>query len=123
MINNTCENESNKYLTICDLSLYLAIKEKTLYARVASGDIPHYKIGRLVRFKKTEIDVWMESLKVIPVVDQSSKATDIIRSLKRKGGDVDRIVRKSIDEVRRSAYSSRHGKPDHDVKGLGKEVI
>ena len=122
MINNTLESKNKKYLTICELSQYLAIKEKTLYAKVASGDIPYYKIGHLVRFSKFEIDDWMESLKVMPI-DHVRKATDIKRSVKRKGGDVDRIVRKSIDEVRRSAYISSHGKPDHDVKGLGKEVI
>lgn len=122
MINDIHQNDSRNFLTISDVSIYLRIKEKTLYARVAAGDIPHYKIGRLVRFKKTDIDAWMESQKVI-LVDHSRIASDIIRMVKRKEGDVHSIVRKKIDEVRRSAYSSKHGKPDHDVKGLGKEVI
>jgi excisionase family DNA binding protein len=122
MIPNTCKNDINTYLTICDLSHYLAIKEKTLYAKVAAGLIPHFKIGHLVRFRKSDIDDWMESQKVIPV-DYARKATDIFRPVKMKSVHIDRIVRKSIDEVRRSAYISSHGKPDHDVKGLGKEVI
>jgi len=33
------------YLTINDLSIYLGIKPKTLYARIK--EIPHYKVGRL----------------------------------------------------------------------------
>jgi len=112
--------EISYLINIRELSEYLEIKEKTLYAKVAAGDIPHYKIGRLVRFKKTEIDIWVESQKVIQV-DHAGKAADIIRSVKRTGRDVDRVVRKTIDEVRRSAYSLIHGKPDHNIKGLGKE--
>ena len=26
-------------------------------------DIPHYRIGKLIRFKKAEIDAWLESKK------------------------------------------------------------
>jgi len=122
MIDDNDENKNNKFFTICELSPYLAIKEKTLYAMVSAGNIPHYKIGRLVRFKKTEIDAWMESQKVNPP-DHAGKAADIIRSVKRQGRVGDRIVRKAIDEVCRSAYISSHGKPDHDVKGLGKEDV
>jgi len=51
------------YLTINDLSIYLGIKPKTLYARIK--EIPHYKVGRLVRFRKEDVDAWMEKHKVV----------------------------------------------------------
>jgi hypothetical protein len=31
---------------------------KTLYALVP--DLPHYRVGKLIRFRKEEIDSWME---------------------------------------------------------------
>ena len=46
---------------IKQISNYLSIKEKTIYEKVESGEIPHYKIGRLLRFKKEEIDKWLET--------------------------------------------------------------
>ena len=51
------------YLTIGELSAYLSIKSKTLYARVK--EIPHYKVGRLIRFRKDDIDAWMERHRVV----------------------------------------------------------
>ncbi len=49
---------NDAFLTIKEVSAYLNIKPATLYSKV--GDIPHYKIGRLVRFKRGDIDQWME---------------------------------------------------------------
>lgn len=49
----------NSYWDILDLSRYLKVKVKTLYAMIYN--IPHYRIGKLIRFKKAEIDAWLES--------------------------------------------------------------
>lgn len=51
----------NKYLNVTQLSDYLGIKPKTLYAWVSEKRIPHKKIGRLVRFELGEVDEWMSS--------------------------------------------------------------
>ncbi len=53
----------NVFSTINEISGYLNLKPRTLYALVAEKRIPHFKIGRLVRFKKSEIDLWMEGNK------------------------------------------------------------
>ncbi len=50
-------------LTVEQLSQYLSIKRSTIYAWVERRIIPHYKIQRSVRFKKEEIDQWIERLK------------------------------------------------------------
>jgi excisionase family DNA binding protein len=48
----------NGFWDIADLSGYLKVKVKTIYAMIS--DIPHYRVGKLIRFKKQEIDSWME---------------------------------------------------------------
>jgi len=53
---------TDRFLNIHELAIYLGIKPKTLYARVQ--EIPHYKVGRLIRFKREDVDVWMERHKV-----------------------------------------------------------
>ena len=51
----------DSFLSINDLSKYLGIKPKTLYSWVAKGILPHYRIGGLIRFKKKDIDQWVEA--------------------------------------------------------------
>jgi excisionase family DNA binding protein len=49
----------NGFWDIADLSSYLKVKVKTIYAMTSV--IPHYRVGKLIRFRKQEIDSWMES--------------------------------------------------------------
>ena len=85
----------HEYLKIEDISAYLNIKSKTLYAMVESGDIPHYRIGRLIRFKREDVDLWMEAKKVIRS-NPMGKAKRAIRPSKRNQY-IDKVVRKTID--------------------------
>ena len=49
------------WLTVKELASYIKVKEKTLYGFVNQGSIPHYRVGKLIRFKQNEIDTWMQS--------------------------------------------------------------
>jgi excisionase family DNA binding protein len=132
------EEAYSGYLTIDDLSVYLGIKPKTLYARV--GEIPHYKVGRLIRFKREDVDAWMERHKVAtktetsqdqaqepecstPASESSTKPPKARKPRKRRGPatDMKQMARNTIDEVTAQYYSFGHGKSDQ-VKGSGEEV-
>ena len=41
------------------LSQYLGMKRSTLYAMIERKEIPHYRIGKLARFRPAEIDEWL----------------------------------------------------------------
>ncbi|MBI1823702.1 MAG: helix-turn-helix domain-containing protein [Nitrospirae bacterium] len=56
-----------KYLNIQELSSHLNVKAKTIYGWISQREIPHFKLGRLVRFEKDEIDRWLEQKKVDPI--------------------------------------------------------
>ncbi len=119
------------YLTIQELSSYLSIKPKTLYARIK--EIPHYKVGRLIRFRKEDVDAWMEKHRVVKeekvqepptsTTEAAPKCPNARASKKRRGPitDVDRMISKAIDQVKGEGYTASHGKSDQ-VKGSGKEV-
>lgn len=47
-------------LTMKELSKYLKINEKTAYKLTASNKIPAFKVGGAWRFRKKEIDAWIE---------------------------------------------------------------
>lgn len=117
-------NQSTKiyqeYLSIDNVSDYLNIKKKTIYAMTASMDIPYYRIGRLIRFKKDEIDAWMETRKVVKV-DSDQKAKNILRSTKKSSINIQKFVRKTIDEIKADDYISKHGKSDR-IEAQEKEI-
>ena len=112
--------QEKEFLTIQDLSGYLEIRPKTIYAKVEERSIPHYKVGKLIRFKRSEIDLWMEGNKKDCVAPEKVARKTLARVQKSKI-DIDRLVRKAIDGTRGQGYTSSCGKPDQ-VKGLGKEV-
>jgi excisionase family DNA binding protein len=47
-------------MTVKDLAQYLKIAEKTAYRFALEGKIPGFKIGSAWRFRKGEIDQWIE---------------------------------------------------------------
>lgn len=47
-------------LTIREVAEYLKLNEKTTYRLVAEGKIPGFKIGGSWRFRRSEIDSWIE---------------------------------------------------------------
>jgi excisionase family DNA binding protein len=106
-----------KYLTINELAEFLNIKKSTLYSLVENGELPHYRIGRLIRFKLSDIELWMESHRKEKSSDK--KAKEIIRSIKRPS--IDSFIKKTIDEAKKNLYVPFHGEPDQS-RGLGKEV-
>jgi len=111
------------YLTIRHISKYLSIKTKTLYALVGCGKIPHYRVGRLIRFKKEEIDTWMEENKADKKDNANIPAEAHRGGRQRKGPTrgIDRIIKTTIDQVKEKEYTPCYGKSDR-IKGLGKEV-
>ena len=53
----------DKWLTLEQIAEYLQMSESSIY-KMAQGDkIPAYKVGRQWRFKKEEIDKWVEKNK------------------------------------------------------------
>jgi excisionase family DNA binding protein len=107
-------------MTIQKLSEYLEIKASTLYSMAEQKKIPHYKVGRLVRFKRSEIDFWMDGQKK-ECVDAPRAAKRILRAARGPARDINRMVKRAIDATKETVYTASHGKPDQ-VKGLGKEV-
>ncbi len=47
-------------MTIKEVSAYLKITEKTAYRLTAEGKIPGFKVGGAWRFRKQEIDAWID---------------------------------------------------------------
>lgn len=49
-----------RLMTANDVAKYLGINVRTVYRKAENGLMPCYRVGRLVRFKKEEIDMSMK---------------------------------------------------------------
>lgn len=50
----------SEILTIREVAEYLKINEKTAYRFAAEGKIPGFKVGGAWRFKRNDIEKWIE---------------------------------------------------------------
>jgi excisionase family DNA binding protein len=55
----------NRYLSVDEIAEYLGIKKDTVYKWVAAKRIPAHRVGRLLKFKKDEVDEWVQLGKTI----------------------------------------------------------
>jgi len=55
---------SDEILTLKEVAEYLKLAEKTAYRLAAEGKIPGFKVGGSWRFKKKDIETWIEKSKI-----------------------------------------------------------
>jgi excisionase family DNA binding protein len=61
------DREGDTLFTVKGLAKYLEVSEKWVYERVQFKEIPYCKVGGNLRFKRSAIDDWLETLKTPPV--------------------------------------------------------
>ncbi|MCK4420963.1 helix-turn-helix domain-containing protein [candidate division WOR-3 bacterium] len=50
----------DKWLTLDQIAEYLQMSTSSIYKMAQAGKIPAYKVGRQWRFKRKEIDRWVQ---------------------------------------------------------------
>jgi|APSaa5957512535_1039671.scaffolds.fasta_scaffold370332_1 excisionase family DNA binding protein len=61
-----------------ELSKHLTVSDQWIYERVQLKEIPHIKMGKFLRFRKLEIDSWLDSKKV-PAMNPLTKPINAIK--------------------------------------------
>ena len=75
--------EDDKIFVVKTVAKYLDLKQSTIYALTCRKEIPHYKRGKKLYFKKSEIDKWIETGRVLTNTDLDAIAE---RVHSKKGG-------------------------------------
>jgi len=52
-----------KLITLSQVAAYLQIAERTVYQWAQHGNIPSFKIGNVWRFKREDLEQWIEDRK------------------------------------------------------------
>jgi excisionase family DNA binding protein len=64
--------ETDNIFTVETLAKYLQVSKQWVYERVHLKEIPYIKMGKFPRFRKSEIDHWLNSMKT-PAMQPLSK--------------------------------------------------
>ena len=95
---------AKEFLSVNELSERLNIKKSTLYAMAKAGEIPHFRVNRLIRFREREVDEWMECHHVKDIAGKGkTKRTE--KSFSKSKMDIDRIIKNAIDESKGLKYN------------------
>ena len=58
---NKTRKDDDVIFDVDGLSRYLKVSKTWIYERTHLNEIPHYKLGRFPRFRRSEIDKWLNS--------------------------------------------------------------
>jgi excisionase family DNA binding protein len=53
----------DQILTLKEVAFYLKLAEKTAYRLASEGKLPGFKVGGSWRFKREDLEVWIEEKK------------------------------------------------------------
>lgn len=53
-----------RLLTLPEVAAYLSVSPKSVRRLVASGRLPHYRLGRVLRFDPADVSRWLTARKV-----------------------------------------------------------
>ena len=51
----------DRWFSVDEIAAYLGIKRDTVYKWIAVKQMPAYRMGRLWKFRKEEVDEWVKS--------------------------------------------------------------
>lgn len=75
---------NNTPLDVKELSAYLKLSISAIYKLTSTSEIPHYKSGKRLYFKKEDIDEWIFSHRIKTRDDIEKEAMEYIRKNPRR---------------------------------------
>jgi len=100
----------DEILTLKELSEYLKIAEKTLYGYAQKGLVPGIRIGSAWRFRKTDVDQWLEERRRVTESSyREGKSPEGPRRGPRRGGPGPQAVSVGVEPEGRRPELRRKG--------------
>lgn len=77
-------NTGNEFINVKEVAAYLYLTFPTIYSKVHNGELPNYKRGKRLMFKKTEIDEWIAKGKRMSYDEINEAANSRLDPLNRR---------------------------------------
>jgi excisionase family DNA binding protein len=63
----------DEILTLPEVAQLLKVAEKTVYTMAQKGELPAFKVGGQWRFRRTDLDVWIDAKTRRPASEEESR--------------------------------------------------
>ena len=73
------KGEDDTLFTVTTLAEYLHVSDQWVYERVHLKEIPYIKLGKFPRFRKSEVDRWMDTMKT-PALSPLSRPLKMLKT-------------------------------------------
>ena len=61
---------TDQILTLKEVAAYLKLTEKTAYRLASEGKLPGFKVGGSWRFKRVDLEQWIEEQKLLTTINK-----------------------------------------------------
>lgn len=75
---NATSNEVDDFMNVQQVASFIGLSKPTIYGLTHKRKIPHFKAGKRLYFKKSEIENWITSSKVKTKQEIKQMATEYI---------------------------------------------
>ena len=112
-------SDSDETLTLMgpsEVAKYLGMTERTIYMWAQQGKIPAFKVGSVWRFRRNDVDKWLESTRSGPEVEQIEPLTPYIEPKKSKWR-----IRKDEEEADKAIIQACRAYIETTLRSVGRE--
>jgi excisionase family DNA binding protein len=70
---NKADNELRRAYRVPEVAELLAVSEKSVRARIKTGDLPAFRIGREYRIPPEELELWIDHHRIPSVISPGGR--------------------------------------------------
>ena len=118
---NKLTNENQDSATLMappQAARYLGVKERTIYLWAQQGKLPAFKVGSVWRFRRSDLDRWLESTRSGPPVNDIEPLTPYVEPWKSKWR-----LRKDEEQAEQALIDACRAYIETTLKTVGREVF
>ena len=114
-------NESNNSVSLmgpAEVGKYLGVAERTIYMWAQQKKIPAFKVGSVWRFRREDVDTWLESNRSGPSVDPTQPLTPYVEPNRSNWR-----IRKDEEEATQAITDACKAYIESTLKMVGRETF